>query len=194
MPKSWWETSSWKAAGPGALLGEMALIDNSPRTASVGRKNAVPAGASRPAQVPFSCAADATFRNPRDENVGRSSAPHERDCGRQVRESKASFAVARLVLWFCRATSFAMADFRCACSDRLRSEACTGCRSCERAQRMVQEQLVAWRSRRARAGLRSRKSRAKSLCPEIRAPPAIPISLFRSVYGQPFPNRTSSPS
>jgi CRP-like cAMP-binding protein len=55
-----------ETAGPGALIGEMALIDDSQRSG----EDLLPAGGNRSTSVPFSCSADAAFRDARDENTG----------------------------------------------------------------------------------------------------------------------------
>ena len=70
-----------ETAGPGALLGEMALIDDSPRTANAVAKTPSPPGANRPAPVSFSRSADTAFCDACDENAGRSPASHERRDG-----------------------------------------------------------------------------------------------------------------
>ena len=53
----------------GALIGEMALIDDSPRTASVVAKTTCRAGGNRSATVPFSRSADAALCHARDEDA-----------------------------------------------------------------------------------------------------------------------------
>ena len=59
-----------ETAGPGALLGEMALIDDSPRTANAVAKSPCPTGENRPPPVSFSHSADAAFCDACDENAG----------------------------------------------------------------------------------------------------------------------------
>ena len=56
-----------ETAGPGALIGEMALIDDSPRTANAVAKKASSPGGNRPTTVSFSRSADAAFCDARDE-------------------------------------------------------------------------------------------------------------------------------
>jgi hypothetical protein len=71
----------FETAGPGSLLGEMALIDDSPRTAKRRREEPVAPGANRPAPVSLSRSADTAFCDACDENAGRSAASHERRDG-----------------------------------------------------------------------------------------------------------------
>ena len=59
----------FETAGPGALLGEMALIDDTPRTANAVAKKPFAPGANRPAPVSLSRSADAAFCDACDENV-----------------------------------------------------------------------------------------------------------------------------
>ena len=70
-----------ETAGPGSLLGEMALIDDTPRTANAVAKKALPPGANRQASVSLSRSANAAFCDACDENIGRSPASHERGDG-----------------------------------------------------------------------------------------------------------------
>ena len=72
-----------ETAGPGALLGEMALINDSPRTANAVAKIPL-AGANRPAPVSLSRSADTAFCDACDENSGQSPASHERRDGRAI--------------------------------------------------------------------------------------------------------------
>ena len=67
----------FETAGPGALIGEMALIDDSSAHRQCRREDSRQAGANRPAAVSFSRSADAAFCDARDENAGRSPASHE---------------------------------------------------------------------------------------------------------------------
>ena len=67
-----------ETAGPGALLGEMALIDDNPRTANAVAKTPVQAGPNRSAPVSLSRSADAAFCDACHENSSRSPASHER--------------------------------------------------------------------------------------------------------------------
>ena len=59
-----------ETAGPGTLIGEMALIDDSPTHSQRGGEGLLPAGGNRSTPVPFSRSADAAFRHARDENTG----------------------------------------------------------------------------------------------------------------------------
>ena len=73
----------FETAGPGSLLGEMALIDDSPRTANAVEEPVAP-GANRPPPVSLSRSADTALCDARDENAGRSPASHERRHGRAI--------------------------------------------------------------------------------------------------------------
>ena len=71
----------FETAGPGSLLGEMALIDDGPRTANAVAKKASRLAQDRQAPVPLSRSTDAAFFDACDENIGRSPASHERRDG-----------------------------------------------------------------------------------------------------------------
>ena len=93
-----------ETAGPGALLGEMALIDDSPRTANAVAKTPVAPGANRPAPVSLSRSADTAFCDACDENAGQSPASHERRDGGAIAslegDAALSFAAAQAALSF----------------------------------------------------------------------------------------------
>jgi CRP/FNR family transcriptional regulator, cyclic AMP receptor protein len=58
-----------ETVGPGALIGEMALIDESPRTASAVAKTSCRLAEIDRRRFHF-CSANAAFRDARDENAG----------------------------------------------------------------------------------------------------------------------------
>jgi CRP-like cAMP-binding protein len=64
-------------AGPGALIGEMALIDRSPRTASLVAKTPCRLAQIDQRRFHFLVPTDAVLRDARDEDAGRSPPPHE---------------------------------------------------------------------------------------------------------------------
>jgi signal-transduction protein with cAMP-binding, CBS, and nucleotidyltransferase domain len=59
-----------ETAGSGSLLGEMALIDDTPRMANAAAKTPPAPGTNRPAPVSFSRSADAAFCDACDEDAG----------------------------------------------------------------------------------------------------------------------------
>jgi hypothetical protein len=71
----------FETAGPGSLLGEMALIDDGLRTAQCCGQESLPTGEDRQAPVPLSRSTDAAFFDACDESIGRSPASHERRDG-----------------------------------------------------------------------------------------------------------------
>ena len=134
-----------ETAGPGALLGEMALIDDSPRTANAVAKSAVAPGANRPAPVSLSRSADAAFCDACDENAGRSPASHERRDGGAIaslEETQRSFAAARAALSFgeCESSRSTLL-FAAIATTGCGQQAPTAADFAAQRQRMVEQQL-----------------------------------------------------
>ena len=120
-----------ETAGPGALLGEMALIDDSPRTA-----NAVAKSPSRLAQIDrrrFHLLVQQTphFATHVMKIFGPSPASHERRDGRAItslERRSAPFAAARAALSSANANGRAVSAFCRDRYDRLRPTGPDGCR------------------------------------------------------------------
>ncbi len=65
--------------GPGGVFGEMALIDGSPRVATVTRQDRLRAGANQREELPLPRARDALFRRRRDAYARQPPPAHGRD-------------------------------------------------------------------------------------------------------------------